>query len=283
MPPAIAAALIQGAGSLLGNFQDTYLSNKQFEQQRQLLAEQREWDLAQWHRTNEYNSPASQMERYEAAGLNPNLIYDQGGPGLAAQIQTSAGTAPGYKPTPNIGDTSAFVNMFRAIQDSEKVQSEIDLNTEYQNKVDAEVNQIEAQTQAINLQNSRTILGASAFLKDLKRQEKLSEVEAARLDTLINNLDALQDNELTKLTASTAQNKLSANESARKMDQVDVLGMPAQNELTSLLVNVIKNPDDIGDQFNQIIKKYSGTWFGEFITSLAEKLGLKQRTLPFNY
>lgn len=284
MGPLIGAALIQGAGSLLSSLQDTYLTNKQMENQRDLLAEQREWDLAQWHRQNEYNSPASQMERFEAAGLNPNLMYDQGNPGLAGTIQTSAGQAPAYKPTPNIGDTTAFINMFRAIKDSEKIQSEIDLNDELKNKVEEEANHIEAQTKGVNLQNSRLVLGASAFLKDLKRQEKLSDVEIARLDNLINNLDLVGENEMAKLSASTAQFNLSANESARKNDQVDVLGMPAQNELTSLLVNVIKNPDDIGDQFNTVIKKYAGTWFGQFIANLGEYLGIKQKTLTLpNY
>lgn len=33
--------------------------------------------LADWQRQNEYNSPQSIMGRYKAAGLNPNLIYDQ--------------------------------------------------------------------------------------------------------------------------------------------------------------------------------------------------------------
>lgn len=279
MGPLIGAALINGAGTLLSNFQDTYLTNKQMENQRELLAEQREWDLAQWHRQNEYNSPASQMERFEAAGLNPNLMYDQGNPGLAGTIQTSAGQAPAYKPTPNIGDITAFINMFRAIKDSEKIQSEIDLNDEIKNKVEEEANHIEAQTKGVNLQNSRIVLGASAFLKDLARQEKLSEVEIARLNKLTDNLDLVGENEIAKLNASTAEFNLAANEAARKFDQVDVLGMPAQNELTSLLVNLIKNPDDIGDQFNKVIKKYAGTWFGRFITHLGEYLGIKQKSL----
>lgn len=33
--------------------------------------------LDMWNLTNEYNSPAAQMQRYQDAGLNPNLIYGQ--------------------------------------------------------------------------------------------------------------------------------------------------------------------------------------------------------------
>lgn len=43
--------------------------------------EQRAYDLSLWkyqqNFLNEYNSPAAQMARYGAAGLNPNLIYSQ--------------------------------------------------------------------------------------------------------------------------------------------------------------------------------------------------------------
>ena len=35
---------------------------------------------------NQYNSPAAQMARFKAAGLNPNLIYGQGTPGNQPQI-----------------------------------------------------------------------------------------------------------------------------------------------------------------------------------------------------
>lgn len=41
-----------------------------------------------WDKQNEYNSPANQMARFKAAGLNPNLIYGQGNAGNAAPIPT---------------------------------------------------------------------------------------------------------------------------------------------------------------------------------------------------
>jgi len=46
-----------------------------------------EWsqNIAQWNRANEYNTPANQMARYRAAGLNPNLV--------AGGVGSSVGTA----------------------------------------------------------------------------------------------------------------------------------------------------------------------------------------------
>lgn len=51
------------------------LAKYSYEQQKKMIQEQ-----------NEYNSPAAQMQRYQDAGLNPNLIYSQGTPGNQSQV-----------------------------------------------------------------------------------------------------------------------------------------------------------------------------------------------------
>lgn len=76
-PTTLGAVLGAGAGALStgGNIISTILTNKanrslaeySYEQQKQMIREQ-----------NEYNSPKAQMERYQEAGLNPNLIYGDG-------------------------------------------------------------------------------------------------------------------------------------------------------------------------------------------------------------
>lgn len=45
-------------------------------------------NLELWNKQNEYNKPAMQMERFKAAGLNPNLIYGQ--TNTASPISTSS-------------------------------------------------------------------------------------------------------------------------------------------------------------------------------------------------
>lgn len=56
------------------------------------LAYQRQMEM--WNAQNLYNSPAAQMARFKAGGLNPHLIYGQGNSG-------NASSAPAYQP-PNI-------------------------------------------------------------------------------------------------------------------------------------------------------------------------------------
>ena len=64
---------------------------------KELAKYQYDLQLEQWNRANEYNSPKMQMQRYQDAGLNPNLIYGNGSSsaGMAAQ------SAPSYE-RPNV-------------------------------------------------------------------------------------------------------------------------------------------------------------------------------------
>lgn len=59
--------------------------------------------LEDWHRENVYNSPAAQMQRFQAAGLNPNLIYGQSNTGGSLSSPSIAGSltsgAPASAPT----------------------------------------------------------------------------------------------------------------------------------------------------------------------------------------
>lgn len=54
-----------------------------FEQQKQLLEQQNQYNIDMWKMQNEYNSPAAQMRRFEEAGLNSALMYGQVTPGNA--------------------------------------------------------------------------------------------------------------------------------------------------------------------------------------------------------
>jgi len=63
-----------------------YNTNKTISANKQMAQYAYEKDLAMWNLQNQYNSPASQMQRYKDAGLNPMLIYSQGSSGNASQL-----------------------------------------------------------------------------------------------------------------------------------------------------------------------------------------------------
>lgn len=80
--PYITAAIDPIANALsttLTNKANMKLAQYQFDTQKEM-----------WKMNNEYNTPSAQMERYNRAGLNPNLIYGQGTPGNST-------SAPSYQ------------------------------------------------------------------------------------------------------------------------------------------------------------------------------------------
>lgn len=86
--PAIGTVVggLFGSGtSSYGNYKQQQLANKANRELADL-----EWERNQqmWHMQNAYNTPASQMQRYRDAGLNPNLMYQQGTSGNASSSPT---------------------------------------------------------------------------------------------------------------------------------------------------------------------------------------------------
>lgn len=93
--PAVVAGLIAAGSAAAGAISRGTQARKQRKldrsniilqtgQNKELAKFAYDQDLAQWERQNLYNTPAQQMERFKAAGLNPNLIYGQGSGGNAS-------------------------------------------------------------------------------------------------------------------------------------------------------------------------------------------------------
>lgn len=83
----LGSSLISSAfGSLFGNNS----AKQQFKYQQKLNQEAFQHDVDMWNRQNAYNTPSAQMERLQAAGLNPNLVYGNGG------ATNTANSAPTY-------------------------------------------------------------------------------------------------------------------------------------------------------------------------------------------
>lgn len=72
----------------------------------EMMGQQNEWNLQQWQRENEYNTPAAQRARLEAAGLNAALMMQgQGSIGMAGSGQPAA--SPSGNPQASSGLPSA--------------------------------------------------------------------------------------------------------------------------------------------------------------------------------
>lgn len=79
---------------VIGGIFDTWIqsntarrnTDKTIEAQRAEAERAYQRQIQMWHMQNLYNSPAEQMKRFGAAGLNPHLIYGQGNSGNATRF-----------------------------------------------------------------------------------------------------------------------------------------------------------------------------------------------------
>lgn len=115
---AIIPALITAAAGIYG-------SVKANQANRKLYEEQRAWQEQQRDEQNLYNSPVQQMSRLKEAGLNPHLIYSNGG---ATMPSATAGTVqpPEIKnPLANLSNSLIYQQLknLRAEENSIKSQS----------------------------------------------------------------------------------------------------------------------------------------------------------------
>lgn len=81
MGPAIGAALISAIGSLassgLNYAAQSSINRKNYRLNEKLAEQAFRRNMQSWSAENFYNSPAAQMARYAAAGINPNVLYGE--------------------------------------------------------------------------------------------------------------------------------------------------------------------------------------------------------------
>lgn len=80
--PAVIAAGIAATASTINAGNQANYAGKNRRQSEKLMNWQKDINLTNWGLENEYNSPANQMKRLKAAGLNPALIYGSGSGGM---------------------------------------------------------------------------------------------------------------------------------------------------------------------------------------------------------
>lgn len=196
IPAAITAAA--GIASLVGN--NAFQKNR-YQQQ---LADERK----NWYMQNQFNSPSAQMERLKIAGLNPNLVYQNGG---AVQPSGEMST-PEYDYTPidlaTVAGT-AFQNM----------------------SIEKDLEQKEAQTQLIKQETIDKALRNKWLEPSLK-----SELFHINASTQLMQQQRDYYSELTGLTQQQIRNSSLEYDKIGKEIQI----LESQNKINSETVKQIK-------------------------------------------
>ena len=125
MDPATIAGLAGAGASLVGGLVNNAWADSRTDKQFKRMNEMQD-------KINAYNAPVAQMARLREAGLNPNLVYANGG----AVIQSAVGNAPQPAHTTPI-DTQGVLQMVQtivgAMLEKDKIQAQKDV-TEMQTK-----------------------------------------------------------------------------------------------------------------------------------------------------
>lgn len=141
-----ASSVIGGIGSAIQARKNRKLARELAQKQQDFQSAEAEKayqrNLEMWNKQNAYNSPAAQMARLEAAGLNPNLAYGSLG-------SSTAGTPPAYNPVSAVQPSDAiYSNPYDSI-------SQMGTNLNANALSDAQVAQTRAQTKNLEEQNYR--------------------------------------------------------------------------------------------------------------------------------
>lgn len=110
-------------GQILTTADNRRYGRKQYEQQKRDA-------LEFWHMQNAYNSPEAQMQRYKAAGLNPNLIYGQqntGGSISTPDFKAAPGVAPRFNTADMIPALSSIYDIEIKRQQVNNMKAQFDV------------------------------------------------------------------------------------------------------------------------------------------------------------
>lgn len=236
MPPLLAAAIpaVMGLIQQLIHARQTRRNVKHQEQSNRRLAEysyQKDFGMAQYQ--NEYNSPASQMQRYRDASLNPHLIYGQGTPGNMSD-------APAYKQA--VADYSGVMS-----PDISPVGGVIGNYQDYKMR-QAQIDNVNANTQAtkqktINESFREWLLalqGKTAEF-DLDRRKALAPYQEEVAKGEARKVQPLVDQEFTKMMTLRREELIKMLEAQSKEKQLTQQDLDAELKRAELLFKKFEN------------------------------------------
>lgn len=189
IPAPVIAGGIAAGGSIIGNVLSNMSTARQNKLSRKwsekMYGRQRADYLSDWAMQNEYNSPANQMKLFKDAGLNPNLLYgDGGGFTAAAPVRSPDAPTPQFK-SANWDIGGGLQAGISAYYDTQVKQAQVD-----------------------NLTTQNKVLTQDAFLKAAQTLATAAQAEKTSQDTATGkfNLDLAQ--ELKEISVSAAKANL---------------------------------------------------------------------------
>lgn len=187
------------ASSFAGNIANNKNIDKQISSQKEenqknrdwnlnLARQQNQWNIEQWNRENAYNSPAAQMARYKAAGLNPDLMYGQQNLAAASPEMTAG---EGSQPT----DVSNLANK-RTIGDIIAQASATRLTNAQAKLAESQADKVDAETvgQTINNEWLPKLLEGQTEINEADIKDKLASagLKGKQIEVAVEQIKVMQ-------------------------------------------------------------------------------------------
>lgn len=190
--PYIAAA------AAIGNPGLQWLANvKGRKFSREMYSRQREDALSDWAMQNEYNSPRAQMQRFQEAGLNPNLIYGQETESPSVRSSSASGSNS-QAPEISIRDITGSL---MAGYDMSRTSAQTDLLGKQMTLLEEDIKLRQVQQAATIAGTGKTSAEIQRIMFDLGLSQELKETTIEGKQAEVKKLNA----EVNKITLEAAQ------------------------------------------------------------------------------
>lgn len=231
------SGLFSGGSSLLGNalgFASNVYTNKM---KQKLQQQQQDFNLKMWHLNNQYNTPSAQMKRLRDAGLNPNLMYQNGTTGVASELPRSVEPASVESFSPNFSQLGDSLSNVLQLKNQQRL-------------TDAQVSNIEAQTENQEIKNASDRFNLSTQESDYLRRKQQEEENINYLVQSTREMKARVDKVINESFLIAAQNVKTRHESKllfqqfefneeSKEDRLEAIRL--ENGLTKAQMKLVKN------------------------------------------
>lgn len=175
---AVGTAAIAAGSAILGQGANAYFigkSNRKTRKWNEKMYERQRIDaMADWNMQNEYNSPKAEMERLRAAGLNPHLVYGNGGATNEASPVRSASVESWRPETPQFDLGQAVSGGMSAYYDTKIKEAQSDNLT-----AQLEVIKMDAALRAAQVGSTIASTEKTGFETSLAKELKTISLESA--------------------------------------------------------------------------------------------------------
>ena len=207
------ASIGEGAiGAGIGMIGSAISQRQNYKYSKKLMELQYQQNLDLWNKQNEYNTPTAQMQRLQAAGLNPNLVY---GSSVAGNSSNNTSTSLGSVSPVDYTDSmfkgvSAVTNMklARSTVRRQATQNQLDLALAANKALDTQYLR-QTLNSRVSYQNNLTKFSLEQWPIILQQQKNIVTIQGKDIDLKVQEYyNAQQEGKLieekTRLTSKQA-------------------------------------------------------------------------------